>query len=144
MRGRAAEIAGAGAVPWDGLWESPLRTGRASQVTPLARRNVMFANVRGLMPWVLRIGGLVVAFAVSGMVPAAAGAEPGPGCTSAPDIREVQPVDAGTLKVARIGGSDSGDPDEWDMAYDTWWCNPTSSTYTVTAASVQHRIGAVV
>ena len=144
MRGRAAEIADAGAVPWDGLWESPLRTGRASQVTTLARRNVMFANAPGSMPWVLRIGGLVVAFAVSGMAPAAAGAEPGPGCTSAPDIREVQPVDAGTLKVARIGGSDSGDPDEWDMAYDTWWCNPTSSTYTVTAASVQHRIGAVV
>jgi hypothetical protein len=86
----------------------------------------------------------MVAFAVSGMAPAAAGAEPGPGCTVLPDIREVQPVDAGTLKVARIGGSDSGDPDEWDMAYDTWWCNPTSSTYTVTAASVQHRIGAVV
>lgn len=59
-------------------------------------------------------------------------------CSRGLAVRLAQPVDNNTLKVARIAGSDVNEADEWDMAYDAYWCNQTSSTYRVFAAKIEH------
>ena len=60
-------------------------------------------------------------------------------CQTLPEIRIAQPLNApDVLDVARIAGSVPSDPDEWEMVFDAWWCNPTSSTYEISMVSTKH------
>jgi hypothetical protein len=64
-------------------------------------------------------------------------------CT-APSIVVAQPVDGSVLKVSRIAGAHAGLPDTWDMRFDAWFCNPDSSTLTVSSVRLEHLSGATV
>ncbi|MGI9021342.1 MAG: hypothetical protein ACR2G3_11610 [Solirubrobacterales bacterium] len=54
-------------------------------------------------------------------------------------ILELQPVDNGVVKVARIAGSTAAEPDEWQMHLDIWPClSFYSSNYKVLSIRLDH------
>jgi len=63
---------------------------------------------------------------------------------AAPSIVVAQPIDSGVLKVSRIAGAHAGLPATWDMRYDVWFCNPSSSALTVTSVRIEHLNGSTV
>jgi hypothetical protein len=129
------------------ITEAAGHPGLSDRQTPRLPADHVFADKPGVMqqralPQRTLAKLILCVLVIVGVFAASSRAWAGP--CSTPSIVVAQPVDGNTLQVSRIAGAHAGLPENWDMRYDVWFCNPNPSQITVSSVKIEHLAGATV